>query len=95
MIGRAACVLVAVCLASPAAAQTAEQVFDPAQLHEMRLFINSRDLDELRATYLENAFYPADLQWGATTIRNAAVRSRGGGRAEAISTSITGCPRTT
>ena len=79
MIGRAACVLVAVCLSAPAGAQTAEQVFDPSQLHELRLFINSRDLTELRSTYLDNTFYPADLHWGATIIRNAAVRSRGGG----------------
>ena len=71
--------LVAMCLSAPAFAQTAAQLFDPAVLQEVRLFVNSRDLETLRSTYLENTFYPADIQWGDTTVRNAAVRSRGGG----------------
>jgi spore coat protein CotH len=63
----------------PATAQTAEQLFDASQLQEVRLFVNARDLEELRSRYLENIYYPADVQWGGTTVRNAAVRSRGGG----------------
>jgi spore coat protein CotH len=75
----AALALVALYLPALVVAQTAEQVFDPSRLHEVRLFINSRDLETLRSTYLENTFYPADLQVDDTTIRNAGVRSRGGG----------------
>ena len=71
--------LVALCMPASAFAQTAEQLFDPSRLQEVRLFINSRDLATLRATYLENTFYPADIQLVGTTVRNAAVRSRGGG----------------
>jgi spore coat protein CotH len=67
------------CAALPVSAQTAEQLFDSSQLQEVRLFINARDLGELRANYHENTFYPADLQWGGITVRNAGVRSRGGG----------------
>lgn len=73
------CAVVIAWVALPASGQTAEQLFDASQLQEVWLFINARDLATLRATYLENTFYPADVQWGGATVRNAAVRSRGGG----------------
>ena len=75
----AACIVMTMWAGAPAVAQTAAELFDASQLQEVRLFINARDLAEMRATYLENTFFPADLQWRGTTIRNAAVRSRGGG----------------
>ena len=75
----AVCIALAMWAQSPAAAQTAAELFDASQLQEVRLFINARDLAELRSTYLQNTFYPADVQWKGTTARNAAVRSRGGG----------------
>ena len=62
---------------APALAQTADDLFDPNTLHEIRLTINTRDLGDLRAKYLENTYYTADLQWRNVRVRNAGVRSRG------------------
>jgi spore coat protein CotH len=62
---------------SPASAQTASDVFSTAVLHDVSLRMNSRDLELLRATYDQNTYYPADLQWGQTVVRNVAIRSRG------------------
>ena len=59
------------------AAQSADELFDRDVLQEIRLYINSRDLQELRSRYLENVYYTADLQWGGLRVRNAAVRVRG------------------
>jgi spore coat protein H len=61
----------------PVVAQTTEQLFDPSVLHEIRIFINSRDLALLREHYTENTQYPADLHWGSVRVPNVAIRSRG------------------
>src|SRR5688572_2587978 len=66
--------------AAPAAqAQTAEELFAPGTLHDLRLFMNSRDLQQLRDTYQENTYYQADLEWRGTRVRSVAIRSRGDG----------------
>jgi spore coat protein CotH len=64
---------------APAMAQTAADLFDVTTLQEIRLTINSRDLNQLRQTYLLNTHYTADLQWRGIKVRNASVRSRGTG----------------
>lgn len=66
-------------LARVAWAQTADDLFDPSTLHEIRLFINSRDLQQLRRNFELNTFYTADLLWRGVRVRNVAVRSRGTG----------------
>lgn len=53
--------------------------FDDTVLHDVKLWINSRDWDTLRTNFLSNAYYPADLQWNTETIRNIGIRSRGNG----------------
>jgi spore coat protein CotH len=63
--------------ASPAAAQSADQLFDPTVLHEIRIFVNSRDLQQLRDRITENIVFPADLHWRNSRIRNVGVRARG------------------
>ena len=63
--------------ATPVLAQTADDLFDPGTLQELHLTINTRDLRDLRARYLENTYYTADLQWRNIRVRNAGVRSRG------------------
>jgi spore coat protein CotH len=63
--------------AAPALAQTADDLFDPNTLQEIRLTVNTRDLRDLRAKYLENTYYTVDLQWRNIRVRNAGVRSRG------------------
>jgi spore coat protein CotH len=62
-----------------AAAQTVNDLFNRQTIKEIRLFIHSKDLQEMRARYLENVYYVADLQWGRLRVRNAAVRIRGFG----------------
>jgi spore coat protein CotH len=63
---------------SPAGAQTAADLFNRDAVQEIRLFINSRDLDQLRTKFREDIYYVVDFQWRNMRIRNAAVRSRGG-----------------
>jgi spore coat protein CotH len=74
----AACSIVPL-LPGVVSAQTAEELFDPSTLHEIRLFINSRDLQQLRRNFELNTYYTADLLWRGVRVRNVAVRSRGAG----------------
>lgn len=59
------------------AAQAADALFDPSVLHELRLHVHSADLARLRATFDQNTYYPADLEWRGQRVRNVAIRSRG------------------
>lgn len=63
--------------AEGALAQTSDELFDSSVVHELRLFLHSRDLAELRQHYDRNTDYPADLQWGTLRLPNVGVRSRG------------------
>jgi hypothetical protein len=65
--------------AAPAAAQTAAELFDVNTLQEIRLFVNSRDLQTLRENTDLNTYYTADLTWRNTRVRNVGIRSRGHG----------------
>lgn len=60
-----------------AAAQTTADLFDGQVLHELRLFINSKDLREMRERYTEDIYYPADVLWRTMRLRNVGVRMRG------------------
>lgn len=72
--------LVAALLAPHAAAteDPAAALFDSQTVHEIRLYMNSRDLRDLRTRYLENVYYTADMQWRGIRARNVGVRVRGG-----------------
>jgi spore coat protein CotH len=63
--------------AASADGQTVDGLFDPQQLQELRVFINARDLADLRNHYAENTYYPVDVHWGRLRVRNAGIRSRG------------------
>jgi spore coat protein H len=63
--------------AASASAQTADELFNSQTLHDIRIFINTRDLRLLRERYLENTYYTADLLWRNLRVRNVGVRSRG------------------
>jgi spore coat protein H len=65
--------------AAGAYAQTAADLFDRDTVHEIRLSINSRDLQHLRDHYLEDTYYVADLEWRSMRVRNVGIRSRGVG----------------
>ena len=72
-----------VAASSPAHTQVAldptAAFFDDTVLHDVKLWINSRDWETLKTNFLSNAYYPADLQWNAEIIRNVGIRSRGNG----------------
>jgi spore coat protein H len=71
-------VLLALLIAPAAArAQTAADFFDNRTLHEVRLYIHSGDLLELRARYLEDFYVPGDFEWRGVRVRNVGVRVRG------------------
>jgi spore coat protein CotH len=73
-------VMVVSALDAPLAwSQTAADVFDGGTLQEIRLFINSRDLRELRDRYQEDIYFPADFHWRDLRVRNVGVRMRGFG----------------
>ena len=65
--------------ASTAHAQTDAELFDPSVLHDLRLWINTRDLAALREQAATNTYYPADLEWRGIRVRSVGIRSRGNG----------------
>jgi hypothetical protein len=66
-------------LTANAEALTADDLFDDTELHDLWIHINARDWAQLRATYMENTFYPCDVEWRGLKVRNAGCRSRGSG----------------
>lgn len=78
-------VVLTVVAAGPAGAQTdgsdptADQLFDSQVLHRVDLLVHSGDWTKLKANFLENEYYPADLTWNGQTVRNVGIRSRGHG----------------
>jgi spore coat protein CotH len=60
-------------------AQTTADLFDDSVLHTLHIAVHARDWDRLRAGYLENDYYPADLTWNGVRVTNVGVRSRGYG----------------
>jgi spore coat protein CotH len=71
--------VVLVLAATPAssAAQTAADLFATGMVHDLQIFLNSRDLQQLRETYQENTYYQADVEWRGMRVRSVAIRSRG------------------
>jgi spore coat protein CotH len=71
----------ALLLAAPfsAAAQNANDVFNNDVLHDVQLRVNARDWDTLKRNFQLDTYYPANLTWAGTTVRDVAIRSRGFG----------------
>jgi hypothetical protein len=57
----------------------ADAFFDDTVLHDLYLFINSRDWQNLGIHYLDNTYYPCDMKWRDQVVRNIGIRSRGTG----------------
>ena len=74
-----ACSALAVLSASPKVALTSDDFFDQSVLHDIRLIMKEADWAALRAAYLEDTYYPADMQWRDQTVAIVGVRSRGSG----------------
>lgn len=53
--------------------------FDDSVLQEVRLLINSKDWETLKANFQLNDYYPCDFVWRGQTTRNVGIRSRGTG----------------
>ena len=60
-------------------ALTADDFFNRETVEEIRLTVNTRDWAELKARYMENRYYLADLRWRDQVVRNVGIRSRGTG----------------
>jgi spore coat protein H len=58
---------------------TADDIFNDAVVHEIRLQINPRDWAALKANFQLNDYYPAHFTWNGQTRYQVAVRSRGYG----------------
>ncbi|OFV98387.1 MAG: hypothetical protein A3H28_02510 [Acidobacteria bacterium RIFCSPLOWO2_02_FULL_61_28] len=61
----------------PAAAQTADELFDLNALQEIRLTVNPADWDQFKANFMQNDYYPADVAWGGIAVKNIGIRHRG------------------
>src|SRR5688572_13069235 len=72
-------VLILVALAPAASAQTADDLFATGVVHDLRVFMNSRDLQLLHENFDANTWYQADIEWRGLRVRSVAVRSRGDG----------------
>jgi spore coat protein CotH len=77
-------VVEALLAAGPVAAQPAEpapadSLFDASVLQRVDLRLHSADWTKLKQNFLENEYYPADLEWNGQTVRNIGIRSRGHG----------------
>jgi spore coat protein CotH len=68
-----------VLLAIPVSAQTSDQLFDPSVLHDIQLTMKQSDWETLRANYLEDTYYPADMTWRNVVVPQVGIRSRGSG----------------
>ena len=75
----AACLLAAVVLSRGDALARAEDLFDSGVLHRIDLRVDPQTWDTLKANFQEDDYYPATLEWSGHTVRNAGIRSRGGG----------------
>jgi len=58
-------------------AQTTADIFDSQTVQDVRIYLHSSDLRELRERYLEDEYYPADFQWHGIRVRNVGIRVRG------------------
>ena len=62
-----------------ASAQTSADLFNDQALQRIDLYVNTRDWHWLRARYLTNDYYPANMKWNGTTVPNVGIRIRGAG----------------
>jgi spore coat protein H len=72
--------LVALCLVAghPLVAQTqVDSLLDGSSLEDLWVHLNTRDWEDLHTHFQENTYYPADVEWRGTRVRNAAIRVRG------------------
>lgn len=63
---------------APLVAQSkVDALLDGSSLQELWVHVNARDWEDLHTHYQDNTYYPADVEWQGTRVRNAAIRVRG------------------
>jgi len=60
-------------------ARAADPIFDPLRLHEIRVEIDPADWAALKANYLTNQYYAANVVIDGETLKQVGIRSRGKG----------------
>jgi spore coat protein CotH len=75
---KAAAVLI-VAAAAPCAARAADPIFDAARLHEVRIVIDPKDWQSLRANFRSNNYYAANISLDGVVVEQVGIRSRGDG----------------
>src|SRR5262249_34456320 len=76
--------LLLLCCFTPVRAQTTNDLFDGDVLHEVRLEINPKDWQALKANPSSNTYYPANFKWRNVQVDNVGIRSRGGSTRNSI-----------
>jgi spore coat protein H len=62
----------------PLVAQTQiDSLLDGNSLEDLWVHLNARDWEDLHTHFQDNTYYPADVEWRGTRVRNAAIRVRG------------------
>jgi spore coat protein CotH len=84
VLARTVLAMVLLLQARGVAAQTADDLFNDQVLQRIDLFVNTKDWYLLRANYLSNDYYPANMTWNGVTTTNVAIRSRGTGSRSAV-----------
>jgi spore coat protein CotH len=54
-----------------------DSLLDGSSLEDLWVHVNARDWEDLHTHFQENTYYPADVEWRGTRVRNAAIRVRG------------------
>jgi spore coat protein CotH len=65
--------------AAPSAARAADPIFDPSRLHEVRIVIDPKDWQSLRANFRSNNYYAANISLDGVVVEQVGLRSRGDG----------------
>lgn len=76
---RLATAAVLIAAAAPSAARAADPIFDPSRLHEVRIVIDPKDWQSLRANFRSNNYYAANISLDGTVVEQVGLRSRGDG----------------
>ena len=61
-----------------AQAETADDLFNGDILHEIRIEVNPKDWQTLKANPSSNAYYPCNFKWRNIEMDDVGIRSRGG-----------------
>jgi len=63
--------------AHPIAQSQVDSLLDGSSFEDLWVHVNAQDWEDLHTHFQENTYYPADVEWRGTRVRNAAIRVRG------------------